>query len=111
MLRNLVNKLPLRVVLTIPFVILIAATVGVTGYLAFHNGQNAVHNLAAQLQNGVAARVAFHRLAMQAMIPLVDTGYVPGGWIDAERWQIAMGDAYAPERPGYTLEFVQAAQE
>lgn len=48
---------------------------------------------------------------MQALIPLVDTGYVPIGWIDAERWQTAMGAAYDPEWPGYTMEFVQAAQE
>ncbi len=53
----------------------------------------------------------FHRLAMQALIPLVDTGYVPVGWIEAERWQTAMGDVYDPERPGYTMQFVQENQE
>ena len=43
---------------------------------------------------------------MRALIPLVDTGYFPMGWIDAERWQTALGDAYNPEQPGYTMEFV-----
>ncbi len=55
--------------------------------------------------------VEFHRLAMRALIPLVDTLEAPIGWIDVERWQMAMGDAYDPERPGYTMQFIEAAQE
>jgi len=58
-----------------------------------------------------ANSLEFHQLAMQALVPLVDTGYVPIGWIEVERWQAAMGPAYDPERPGYTMQFVQAAQE
>ncbi len=38
-------RLPLRLALTIPFVIIILATVGLTGYLAFENGQTAVNDL------------------------------------------------------------------
>ena len=53
----------------------------------------------------------FHRIAIRSLIPLVDTLEAPIGWIDAERWQVAMGKTYTPERPGYTMQFVEAAQE
>jgi ABC-type nitrate/sulfonate/bicarbonate transport system substrate-binding protein len=53
----------------------------------------------------------FHQLAMQAIIPLIDTGYAPIGWIDAERWQTALGDAYNPERPGYTMQFIETTKD
>jgi len=47
----------------------------------------------------------FHRLAVRALVSLVDTGQVPIGWIDEERWKTGMGDAYAPDRPGYSMAF------
>ena len=37
--RQLVRRLSLRTVFTIPFVLLIVVTVGLTGYLAFLSGQ------------------------------------------------------------------------
>jgi len=53
----------------------------------------------------------FHRLALRALIPLVDTPHAPIGWIDAERWRVALGKAYNPARPGHTIEFVKAAEK
>lgn len=50
--------------------------------------------------------VDFHRLAVRAVVPLVDTPQAPVGWIDAERWRRLMGDSFEPARPGYTMEFV-----
>jgi len=47
----------------------------------------------------------FHRLALQAVTPLVDIAQVPVGWIDAARWQQLMGDDFHPDRPGYTVQF------
>ena len=49
----------------------------------------------------------FHQIGMRALVPLINTGHVPIGWIDAQRWQIALGEDYDPEQPGYTMEFVE----
>ena len=51
------QKLPLRLLLVIPFVVQIVAAVGLTGWLSFRNGQKAVNDLANQLMGEVATRV------------------------------------------------------
>ena len=60
-LNRLVGKiygqLPLRTVLIVPFLLQIFAAVGLTGYLSFRNGQQAVNDLVNQLQNEVTARI------------------------------------------------------
>ena len=53
-------RLPLRLALTIPFVIIILATVGLTGYLAFENGQTAVNDLVTQLFSKIEASTEQH---------------------------------------------------
>jgi len=45
----IINKLPLRIVLIVPFVLQILGAVGLVGYLSFKNGQKSVNNLANQL--------------------------------------------------------------
>jgi signal transduction histidine kinase/DNA-binding response OmpR family regulator len=57
---NLAKKLPLRLVLVVPFVLQIFAAVGLTGYLSLRNGQKAVNDLASQLRNQVSDRVDQH---------------------------------------------------
>jgi two-component system cell cycle sensor histidine kinase/response regulator CckA len=54
---NRIGKLPLRVVLTAPFVILILVTGTLIGYLTFQNSQSAVNALAGQLHTEVTARI------------------------------------------------------
>lgn len=49
--------IPLRRVLTVPFVLQLCATVGVVGYLSFRTGQSAVQNLTSQLRTEVSARI------------------------------------------------------
>jgi len=49
--------------------------------------------------------VEFHRLAVRAVIPLVDTPQVPVGWIADERWRQMMGDDYDESDPGFTMKF------
>ena len=51
--------------------------------------------------------LAFQKLSMHATIPLVDTGFVPIGWIDKDRWQREMGNAYIPENPGFSMQFIK----
>lgn len=53
-------KASLRLVLVIPFVLQISATVGLTGYLSLLNGQKAVNDLASRLRNEVSKRIAQH---------------------------------------------------
>ncbi|AFY39408.1 diguanylate cyclase/phosphodiesterase with PAS/PAC sensor(s) [[Leptolyngbya] sp. PCC 7376] len=54
------RKVPLNVVLVVPFVTQIVTVVGLTGWLSFRNGQQAVVDLSSQLQDEVAARIEQH---------------------------------------------------
>ncbi|HEY9708310.1 MAG TPA: cache domain-containing protein, partial [Oculatellaceae cyanobacterium] len=54
------RKIPLCVVLVVPFVLQIFAVVGLTGWLSLRNGQKDVNDLAIQLRNEVTARIRQH---------------------------------------------------
>ena len=54
------RKIPLRIVLIVPFVIQIVLIVGMVGYLSFRNGQQVVNNVAHQLRGEVTARIKEH---------------------------------------------------
>lgn len=56
-IANLFGKVPLRVLLVVPFVVQIAVAVGLTGYLSFRNGQEAVDDLAGQLREEITDRI------------------------------------------------------
>jgi len=51
------GRFQLRTVLVIPFVLLIAITIGITEYLSYRNGQQAVNNVATRLNHEIANRV------------------------------------------------------
>ncbi|GAB4173445.1 MAG: hypothetical protein Fur006_02790 [Coleofasciculaceae cyanobacterium] len=51
------GTVPLRIVLVVPFIIQITATVGIVGWLSFRNGQKAVNDVATQLRSEVTARI------------------------------------------------------
>lgn len=53
-----VQKLPLQIVLIVPFVIQIVVAVGVTGLLSVRNGQEAINNIAAKHRAEVAERLS-----------------------------------------------------
>ncbi len=59
-MRNFAGKVSLRTVLLFPFVILIVAVTGATGYLAFQGGQTAVNDMLEQLSAEIVARIALH---------------------------------------------------
>ena len=50
-------RLPLRIVLIVPFMLQIFGTVGLVGYLSYKNGQKAVEDLAHQLMDEIGDRV------------------------------------------------------
>ncbi|MEG3846626.1 ATP-binding protein [Microcoleus sp. herbarium19] len=54
------KKLPLRAVLIVPFVLQIAGTAGLVGYLSYKNGEKAVENLANQLGVQIGDRVVHY---------------------------------------------------
>ncbi|OQW96041.1 MAG: hypothetical protein BWK79_00225 [Beggiatoa sp. IS2] len=51
------GKVPLRTIIVIPFVVLIALAGGLTGYLSLRNGQEAVNNVASQLRSEITAHI------------------------------------------------------
>lgn len=51
------RKIPLRLVLVLPFLVQIFVAVGLTGYFSLQNGQQAVNDLAMQLQDEVENRI------------------------------------------------------
>ncbi len=51
------EKIPLQLVLIIPFVLQILAVVGITGWLSLRNGQKAVNDVATQLRSEISDRV------------------------------------------------------
>jgi signal transduction histidine kinase/CheY-like chemotaxis protein len=53
-------KLPLRLILIVPFIVQIFAAVGLTGYLSLRNGQKAVNNIASQLRSDAANHIDRH---------------------------------------------------
>ncbi|MBC6420921.1 MAG: hypothetical protein GDA48_08335 [Hormoscilla sp. GM102CHS1] len=51
------EKVHLRTVLVVPFVLQICAAVGLTGYLSIKKGQTAVNDVATQLRSEITDRV------------------------------------------------------
>jgi len=60
LVSKILEDLPLRAVLVIPFVLQLMATVGLVGYLSWKNGEKAVNNLASQLQEEISQRVELY---------------------------------------------------
>jgi HAMP domain-containing protein len=54
---RVLNRLPLQAAITIPFVFLVAAAVGMIGYLSYKNSQATVNALAFQLRSELTARI------------------------------------------------------
>jgi signal transduction histidine kinase len=54
------QKVPLRLVLVVPFLLQIIGAVGLTGFLAWRNGERAVNDLAMQLRNQVSTQVKMY---------------------------------------------------
>lgn len=56
-LKQYSKRVPIRVILVVPFILQISAIVGVTGWLSWRNGQEAIHDVASQLENEVSRRI------------------------------------------------------
>ncbi len=67
-LTRLFGKVPLRLMLVVPFVLQISLIVGLVGYLSWRTGQQAVNDVASQLRGEVVARV-LDRLQAYIAVP------------------------------------------
>ncbi|MEG4588708.1 adenylate/guanylate cyclase domain-containing protein [Microcoleus sp. MOSTC5] len=54
---GLFRKIPLQILLIVPFVVQTVGAVAVVGYLSYRNGQKAVNDVATQLRNDVSDRI------------------------------------------------------
>ncbi len=87
------RQLHLRTTLVLPFVIQIAAAVGLVGWLSFRSGQQAVNDLATQLRSEVTARVSdrvhtyveIPQLVNQVNVQAIDLGILDFQNIEAAR--------------------------
>jgi len=92
-MQNPVNtdskKLPLRLILVVPFVLQIFAAVGLVGYLSFRNGQQAINDLANQLTTKVSHLVNQHLdtyLATPHQINQINADAVELGYLDLQNY-------------------------
>jgi signal transduction histidine kinase/FixJ family two-component response regulator len=105
------KTLPLRLVLVVPFVLQIFATVGLTGCLSLRNGQKAVNDVSSQLRQEIS-----DRLNLQVMAYL-EKPYIVGQTIVAagQEGQLDLTDVTKLERTFWrlvsqdTVDFIQIA--
>jgi class 3 adenylate cyclase len=71
-LSRLSGKLPLRMVLLVPFLLQILAIVGLIGYLSFSNGKKSINELTTALRNEITARIEQHLLTYLQVPHLVN---------------------------------------
>ncbi|HEY9691446.1 MAG TPA: cache domain-containing protein [Oculatellaceae cyanobacterium] len=79
------EKLPLQLLLIVPFVLQIFAAVGLVGYLSFKNGQKAVNTLADQLMERTSGTVNQHLdsyLSIPIKIIQMDADAIQMGLLD-----------------------------
>lgn len=108
----------LKTLLIISFIVIITGTVGLTGYLSFHNGQIAINELAGQLQDEIAARTQQHLenyLALPHLINQINLDSIAlrqidlqdfnslerHFWNQLQRFEQVSSIAYANEEAGY----------
>jgi ABC-type nitrate/sulfonate/bicarbonate transport system substrate-binding protein len=52
----------------------------------------------------------FNKMAVRALIPLVDIPQSSVGTIDAKRWEQLLGSSFNPQHTGYTIQFLQKGE-
>ncbi|PMB45962.1 histidine kinase [Fischerella thermalis CCMEE 5330] len=85
-------KVPLRLILIVPFVVQISTSVGLVGYLSFKNGQKAVNELADQVMNKTNSLVNQHLnsyLAIPHQINQMNADAVNTGLLDLQDFERA----------------------
>ena len=92
------GKVPLRVLLIVPFVLQICAAVGLTGYLSFRSGQKAVDELADRLLGEITNRIEEHLndyLATPTLVNRINASAIGRGDLnldDLPSWRIYLSE-------------------
>jgi PAS domain S-box-containing protein len=84
------KKVPLRVVVVVPFLLEIFAAVGLTGWFSLQNGQKAVNEVAARLRNEVTARIQLQLqtfLAVPHLVNQINADAIHLDQLDIENFQ------------------------
>jgi signal transduction histidine kinase/class 3 adenylate cyclase/ActR/RegA family two-component response regulator len=89
-INRLVSKISgkvthIRVILIVPFIIQILLAVGLTGYLSFRNGQEAINDLANQLHREVTARIEQYintYLEIPSLVVNINANAISNGQLD-----------------------------
>ena len=79
------NKLPLGLILVVPFVVQIFVAVGLISWLSFRNGQRAVNELARELHSEISARIQqdlSHRLSVASLATRINADAIASGYLD-----------------------------
>jgi signal transduction histidine kinase len=79
------RRVPLRLLLVLPFLLQIFCAVGLTGYLSLRNGQRAVNDLASQLRLQMSNQIIQHLddyLSTPKMLSQTNTGLLKMGYFD-----------------------------
>jgi hypothetical protein len=85
--RSTFSRMPLRVLLIVPFVLQVSVAVGVTGWLSIRNGERAVNEVASQLRNEVGHRIEGkleEYLAVPHLVNEINLNAIQQGYIDPE---------------------------
>ncbi len=84
-IAKLSKKIPLNLIIIVPFVIEIFAVVGLIGWLSFRNGQEAVDDLSAQLRSEITTRIHQHletNIKMPHILNQINVDFVNIGKLD-----------------------------
>ncbi len=83
-----IRQVPLQTALIVPFILQISAAVGLTGYLSWRNGQEAVNDVAYQLRHEVTERVQLHLqnyLSIPPLINQINTQALQNNYLDFDQ--------------------------
>lgn len=87
---NISNKIPLHMVLTVPFIILTTSIVLLVGGLLLHSGQQAVDDLATRLRDETSQRIHQHLqqyMAMPHLVNQLNADAIHTDILSLEHWQ------------------------
>ncbi len=82
------KRVPLRLLLVLPFLLQIFCAVGLTGYLSLRNGQRAVNDLASQLRLQMSSQIIQHLdgyLSTPKMLTQTNVGLLKLGYFDRSK--------------------------
>ncbi|MBC6430966.1 hypothetical protein FM036_09065 [Nostoc sp. HG1] len=110
-----ISKIPLQMVLIIPFVLQIFGAVGLVGYLSFKNGQKAVNDLAEQLMDRTSDIVDQHLnsyLSIPHKVNQINADAIQMGLLDVRvgaarrRHRKTVGKYFLKQMQAYDLTYI-----